>query len=150
MGSNGRKGVENYFSWERISSQNLEIYKELCPRSFSKPEQQKQRIRTQRVRIPGQRIISLPNKRKGNCSSLTLEARLHLPDEDISEDTKSTVKSLISHFASHGFEAMQKDHYLKIRGDLEHLTTALVEARKEIIPMQNYDVTSQESKTGEF
>ncbi len=150
MGSNGRKGVENNFSWDRISSQSIEVYHKLCPQTYSKPEQQKQFTRTQRIRIPGHRIISLQSKRKGNGSSLTLEARLHLPDEAISEDPKSTVKSLISHFASHGFEAMQKDHYLKIRGDLEHLTTALVEARKEIIPMQDYDVTTQESKTGEF
>ncbi|MBN1975525.1 MAG: glycosyltransferase family 4 protein [Sedimentisphaerales bacterium] len=144
MGCNGRKGVESYFSWDRICSQNIEVYQQLCPPPCPEPVLQQVQIETEKVRVPRQRIISLPNKRKRNGSSMKLEARLLLPDGNISEDTKMTVESLITHFAAHGFRAMQKDHYLKIRGDWEHLTTALAEARNEIIPMQNGEACTKE------
>ncbi len=142
MGSNGRKSVENYFSWEKISSNNLDLYKQLCPQLHIEPKQEHTGIKTERVRVPGHRIISLQHKRNLADACMKLEARLLLPDGNISEDAQMTVESLISHFASRGFKALQKDHCLKIRGDLEHLSNALVEARKEIFPLQNKEVAS--------
>jgi hypothetical protein len=76
---------------------------------------------------------------------MRLEARLLLPDGDISEDTRATVESLIAHFAAHGFNARQKDHYLKVRGDWENLSTALAEARQEILPVQNNTARTKET-----
>ncbi len=143
MGNNGRKAVESRFSWDKISSQNIEVYEQLCPRSYCLPAQQDKQAETETVPVSRPRIISVPNRRKKNGSSMRLEARLLLPDGDISEDTRMTVESLITHFAAYGFRAMQKDHYLKIRGDWEHVTTALAEARKEIMPMQNNEARTK-------
>jgi glycosyltransferase involved in cell wall biosynthesis len=144
MGSNGRKDIKSKFSWDRISSQNLEVYEQLCPRPYRIPASQENQIATETVLVPGPRIISVPAKRKRNGSSMRLEARLLLPKGEISEDTRMTVDSLITHFASYGFTAMQKDHYLKIRGDWERVTTALAEARKEIMPIQNNEARTKE------
>lgn len=142
MGSNGRRGVENYFGWDNIASNNIRIYQQLCPPSYNQKEDEEHQTKTNRIRVPKQRIIPISQKRKSHGSTMKLEARLLLPDGNISENTKSTVESLITHFASHGFRAMRKDHYLKIRGELEPLTTALEEANKEIFPLQNNEIAS--------
>ena len=137
MGSNGRKGVEKYFSWDNISSHNLKVYQELCPHAYIHPELKQHKYKTEKSRISRHRILPVPNRLNIDGSSLKLEARLLLPDSN-----KSTVESLITHFTSHGVQAMKKDHCLKIKGDLENLANALVEARKELLPMQNQDVAS--------
>ena len=144
MGQNGRKSVERSFSWDKISSQNIEVYEKLCPQPHHKPAQQEKQIETETVLPPRRRIISIPAQQKKNGSDMRLEARLLLPDGDISDDTRMTVDSLITHFATRGFSAMQEDHYLKIRGDWESVTNALAAARKEIIPLNNDDTEPKE------
>lgn len=144
MGNNGRNAVENRFSWSRISSNNIELYEKLCPQTYCKPIPKTEPVMEETFTVSSPRIIAVPIPRKSKGSSMRLEARLLLPDGDISEDTRMTVESLIHHFAAYGFNAMQKDHYLKIRGDWESVTTALAEARKEIVPLHKNEARTKE------
>ncbi|MEJ2646814.1 MAG: glycosyltransferase family 4 protein, partial [Sedimentisphaerales bacterium] len=144
MGENGRKSVESRFSWDRISSQNVEVYEQLCPQAPRKSPEKANQIKVEEILASRPRIVSVPIQHRGNGSSMRLEARLLLPDGDISEDTRMTVDSLITHFAARGFSALQEDHYLKIRGDWESVTKALAEARREIIPLHSDEPQGKE------
>ena len=144
MGENGRKSVESRFSWDRISSQNVEVYEQLCPQAPRKSPEKANQIKVEEILASRPRIVSVPIQHRGNGSSMRLEAKLLLPDGDISEDTRMTVDSLITHFAARGFSALQEDHYLKIRGDWESVTKALAEARREIIPLHSDEPQGKE------
>ncbi len=113
-------------------------------RVYYKPVVQTESIETETVSASSPRIISVPLPRKSNGTSMRLEARLLLPDGDISEDTKVTVESLYTSFRGLWIQCYAKGSLFENQGRLGNLTNALAEARKEIIPLHNNEARTKE------
>jgi glycosyltransferase involved in cell wall biosynthesis len=146
MGGNGRKVLEKRFSWSRIANQTTAVYEQLCPRLYDKPAKQTVQIITQHDPDAGLEVVEATRVRENLPAPLKLEAKLMIPEGEINEQMCITLEALKLYLNAHGFRITQYDHHLKIKGDWEDVTTALAEARDEI--MGNVEIQNLPERAG--
>ena len=131
MGNNGQKEVLNHFSWDTISAQTIQVYQLLSPGLHTELDSQKSRITNILDRDLPLEIIGVPDKGNNHKKSVKLEAKLMIPARALNADTWATFESLKTRLTDYGFNAVQKDHYLKIKGDWQDITSALARTRND-------------------
>lgn len=109
MGENGRKAVEQRFTWDQISDQLLAVYEELCP-------------------VPAEAInkINEPDKSEDLLANLTLKAN---PAE---ESTYQILASYKRRFVKLGLQPHRRNGSLIVKGDWNTLLTALRYCHQQI------------------
>ena len=130
MGNNGQKEVINHFSWDTISAQTVQVYQLLCPHLQIEPQDQKSNIENNLEQdLVLEKIAG--SDEKNHKKSVKLEAKLMIPTRALNADTWATFESLKTRLTGYGFNAVQKDHYLKIKGDWQDIASALARTRNE-------------------
>jgi glycosyltransferase involved in cell wall biosynthesis len=144
MGGNGRKLLEKRFSWSRISNRTIAVYEQLCPPLYDNSAKQTTQIISRRD--PGVRpeIVEVPKLQENLRANLKLEAKILIEERNYNQQNCSILEALKFSLNAHGFRTTQNDHYLKIRGDWEDVTTALVDARNEIMADTKIESSSEQ------
>ena len=138
MGSNGRKAVEERFTWDVIAEQTLELYEQLCPGSTVQPEWVPDTIETaseavplktidakaSRVRPHGD-ILDVENLNNDDHSTVAIEAKLWIHADELGLDSSDTLNLCKMSLAHAGFKAESYDHTLAINGDWDAAFLAL-------------------------
>ena len=146
MGGNGRKVLEKRFSWSKIANETIAVYEQLCPRLYDKPAKQTVQIISQHDPETRLEVVEATRVRENLPAPLKLEAKLMIPEGQINEQMCITLEALKLYLNAHGFRITQYDHHLKIKGDWEDVTTALAEARDDIIG--NIETQNLPERTG--
>jgi len=111
MGQNGREVLVDQFTWSKIASQTLDVYKQLSPQDMGVPEH-----------------------RQNDSSCVKLEAKLMMPHSIENQSLNVVLDTLKAHLESRGFIPLQTNHSLKIRGGMEEVLEALAEYCKKTAP----------------
>ena len=126
MGHNGRLLLEERFSWDKITEQVLDVYRQVSP----EPAPQAQAVQQSIDVSPGNEV-ELRQRRNGHAP-VKVEARIMLPESAENDAAYAVLEALNTKLARQNFTLKQKDHYLKIRGDWEEVIKALYECRERL------------------
>ncbi len=132
MGENGRKELQKRFTWEKISGQNIDVYRQLCPKVPKKTTKSVNALVFKR-QDPLTEIIESTGAKKNKNGSVQLEATLMISDNSISEENCIMLESLRLFFKSQGIRTEKRDHCLKIRGNWEQVADVLEQARNQLV-----------------
>jgi glycosyltransferase involved in cell wall biosynthesis len=124
MGSNGRKFMEERYSWDMIAEQTLGVYHEVSPEPLSQPAEV-----IKEVSVPV--VAAEPAPRHNVRKALKLEAKIVLPQTADNDESCAVLEALNANMTSH-IALEKEERYVKIKGDLEEVTTALCECREKL------------------
>jgi glycosyltransferase involved in cell wall biosynthesis len=116
MGQNGREVLVGHFTWSKIASLTLDVYRQLSPE-----------------RAP---CMNVPSHEANNGSAVELEAKLMVPYRLENGTANAVLETLKTNLESRGFIPLQKNHHLKVRGGLEEVLDALAECCKRPAPVE--------------
>ena len=125
MGQNGRETLVDRFTWSKVAAQTLDVYRQLSPEAWHELTAGN-RMAIHEAILQDSRITQEP--------SVTVEAKLMVPEFAENGAADALLESLKSTLAGRGFVSQRRDHTLKFRGDWENVTTALSECSKWITP----------------
>ncbi len=117
MGENGRKTIDNKFTWDIIADQILALYRELCPAALQLARQQGQ------VVPPDHPIPEIPMQMQVR---LQIKARQY---PDPSKDIWGPFKTASAHKA---LRLQQYDHALTLKGHWETVLQVLQKAQQTL------------------
>ena len=135
MGRNGRKAVQERFTWDTITEQMLAVYQGLCPSPVLLPHRAADEcpgrcLRNLPVRHPGPapwrrtRWRSLM-KRRAQGPHISVQARLHFRAADLEGEADDALTACKSSLARSGLNPQRQDHTLTIKGEWETVLAAL-------------------------
>jgi glycosyltransferase involved in cell wall biosynthesis len=130
MGRNGRKTVQERFTWDTITEQMLAIYQGLCPSPVVVPHQAIQGVLAESpLETPWAGILdenSLAVMEEGAYGPhLGVQVKLHLAAADLEGEVDDALTTCTSSLAQSGLNPQRQDHTLTIRGDWETVLAAL-------------------------
>jgi glycosyltransferase involved in cell wall biosynthesis len=128
MGRNGRRAVEERFTWDMIADQTLAVYEELCPRPVSRPQQVDGRITpTTRVEVSDdtsedgtfEESPAEPPSRETIGALLQVEAKPHFGTGDLAHSTDDALTASRLSLVRSGLQPRQQGRALVVKGDGE-------------------------------
>lgn len=133
MGRNGRKAVQERFTWDTITEQMLAIYEALCPSPAVVPHRAADSVQA------GIAASSLETPWAGALDENSLavieegaygphigvQVKLHLAATDLEGEVDDAWTACTSSLARSGLDPQRQDHTLTIRGDWETVLAAL-------------------------
>ncbi len=133
MGRNGRKAVQERFTWDTITEQMLAIYQGLCPSPAGVPHRAADSVRD--VRAESSLETPRAGARDGDSLAvmeeaaydphLAVQVKLHLAAADLEGEVDDALAACASSLAHSGLNPKRQDHTLTIRGDWERVLAAL-------------------------
>jgi glycosyltransferase involved in cell wall biosynthesis len=141
MGRNGRKTVEERFSWDTVADQTLALYQELCPRPGVPLSAMAWTLQTEPdwvvAESPGiatwdEDPIEIQNGEKRDRESVYVRARLRFRPSDPASGEPDALAACRSDLARSGFRPRLHDHSLTIQGDMETVLAALHRCRESL------------------
>jgi glycosyltransferase involved in cell wall biosynthesis len=125
LGRQGRKLVEERYSWDKITDATLEIYHQLCPQVIEKPITVKEI--TQASPKPRDTVLAVHSQNENVI--LELKAKVVIPPSSVQNtEAYEILDTLKTNLASYGFVLRQKEHSLIIRGECDEVIRALYES----------------------
>ncbi len=168
IGKNGRLFLENNFGWDQITSEVLEVYKQVAPELQPQPQPQPQPLPVpivessdpaaflgkqdagENAEDKSSSLVTAKLSGDGSedgYAGVELEAKIMLPASQ--NDTTSVVlETLSENQLNHSFAFKQKERYLKIKGDWGEVTRALSACRKRLMQGGNGSSLSAELSVG--
>ena len=133
MGRNGRKTVQERFTWDTITEQMLAIYRGLCPSPAVVPHPAADSVQgvltALSLETPWAGALdedSLTVLEEGAHSPhLDVQVKLHLAAADLEGEVDGALTACTSSLAHSGLNPQRQDHTLTIRGDWETVLAAL-------------------------
>jgi len=133
MGRNGRKAVQERFTWDTITEQMLAIYEALCPSPAVVPDRAADSVQDvlaeSSLETPWTGALdedSLAVMEEGAYGPhLSVQVKLHLATADLEGEVDDALTTCTSSLARSGLNPQRQDHTLTIRGDWETVLAAL-------------------------
>jgi glycosyltransferase involved in cell wall biosynthesis len=133
MGRNGRKAVQERFTWDTITEQMLAIYQELCPSPVVVPHRAADSVQgvlaESSLETPWTGPLdenSLAVMEEGAYGPhLSVQVKLHLAATDLEGEVDDALTACTSSLAHSGLNPQRQDHTLTIRGNWETVLAAL-------------------------
>jgi hypothetical protein len=133
MGRNGRKSVQERFTWDTITEQMLAIYQGLCPRPVVVPHRTADSVQgllaESSLETPWTGALdenSLAVMEEGAYGPhLSVQVKLHLAAADLEGEVDDALTTCTSSLVHSGLNPQRQDHTLTIRGDWETVLAAL-------------------------
>ncbi|OHB64682.1 MAG: hypothetical protein A2Y76_13105 [Planctomycetes bacterium RBG_13_60_9] len=134
MGRNGRKAVQERFTWDTITEQMLAVYQGLCPSSVMLPHRAADSVEV--VIAPSSHEISWTGALEENSLAviddegaydprILVQAKLHFGAVDLEGEVDDALAACKSFLARSGLHPQRQDHTLTIKGDWETVLAAL-------------------------
>jgi hypothetical protein len=139
MGRNGRRAVEEGFTWDMVADRTLEVYEELCPKPASRSQRVGGRIaRTTRVAVPYAASLSgafegdssEPSSRDMVDALLHVKARFRFGIKDLAPGTDDALTVFRMSLVRSGLQPRRQGRALVVEGDGEAVLTALRHCRQ--------------------
>jgi len=134
MGNNGRKAVEERFTWDTIAEQTLELYEEVCLSPAVQPERIPDTVQTNMQKPPSDvsspeksyaEIVEIRDQDKDRDASIAIQAKLYVNAANLDLEASDTLALCRSSLAHAGFAPQSYDHTLAIKGDWDTVLVAL-------------------------
>ncbi len=133
MGRNGRKAVQERFTWDTITEQMLAIYQGLCPSPAGVPDRAADSVQAvlteSSLETPWAGALdetSLAVMEEGAYGPhIGVQVKLHLAPVDLEGEVDDALAACTSSLAHSGLNPQRQDHTLTIRGDWETVLAAL-------------------------
>ena len=138
MGQNGRKAVEERFTWDTVADQTLALYQELCPSPAVTPSPMAWTLQTvpdgpsgeaPRITIWDEDLVETGGGEKRDGESIYVQARLRFKATDPASGEPDALAACRSDLAHSGLHPRCHDHSLTIKGDMETVLAALHRCR---------------------
>jgi uncharacterized protein YqgV (UPF0045/DUF77 family) len=144
MGRNGRKAVEECFTWDKIVKQTLAVYKEACPFLAQPAQEIRELWPVSRVSGDGRRAT-----RDGLAAPLDVLAELRLEVGHDGNGTRSPLTTYKDRLVEIGIHPEQENGSMILRGKLETLFAAIEHCHQQMhqagLPRVEYSVKLQTS-----
>jgi glycosyltransferase involved in cell wall biosynthesis len=134
MGRNGRKAVEERFTWDTVTEQMLAIYQGLCPSPVILPHRAADSVRamlaesscaTSRAGALDESLLASIDEEGTHGPRISVQAKLHFGAADHEGEVDDALTACNSSLARSGFNPQRQDHTLTIKGDWETVSAAL-------------------------
>ena len=133
MGRNGRKTVQERFTWDTITEQMLAVYQGLCPSPVVVPQRAADSVQgvlaESSLETPWAGALdqnSLAVMEEGAYRRhLGVQVQLHLAATDLEGEVDDALTTCTSSLTRSGLNPQRQDHTLTIRGDWETVLAAL-------------------------
>ena len=133
MGRNGRKTVQERFTWDTITEQMLAVYQGLCPSPVVAPHRAADRVQgvaaDSSLETPWTGALdenALAVMEKGAYGPhLSVQVKLHLAATDLEGEVDDALTACTLSLARSGLNPQRQDHTLTMRGDWETVLAAL-------------------------
>ncbi len=126
MGRNGRKAVQERFTWDTITGQMLAIYQGLCPSSVLPAQRAADNVQAVLAESSlEENSLALINV-EGACGPhICVQAKLHFAAADLEGEVDDALSACTSSLARSGLDPQRQNHTLTIKGDWEAVLVAL-------------------------
>ncbi|MCL5282606.1 MAG: glycosyltransferase family 4 protein [Planctomycetes bacterium] len=134
MGRNGRKTVQEQFTWDTITEQMLAVYQGLCPSPVVLPHRAADRVQrilaesSQETSWAGawdDNLLAVVGKQGTYGPPIDVQAKLHFTAADLEGEADDALTACQSSLARSGLNPQRQDHTLAIKGDWETVLAAL-------------------------
>jgi len=134
MGSNGRKAVEERFTWDTIAEQTLVLYDEVCLSPAVQPEILPDTVQTNMQKPPSDvssteksyaDIVEIRDQDKDRDASIAIQAKLCIEASNLDLAASDALDVFRSSLARAGLDPQSHDHTLAIKGDWNTVLAAL-------------------------
>jgi len=134
MGRNGRKAVQERFTWDTITEQMLAIYQGLCPSSVMPAYRAADNILTVLAESSHETSwggaldedsLAVIDEEGAYGSHICVQAKLHFAAADLEGEVDDALTACTSSLARSGLNPQCQDHTLIIKGDWETVLAAL-------------------------
>jgi hypothetical protein len=134
MGRNGRKTVQERFTWDTITEQMLAVYQGLCPSPVVLPHRATDRVQrilaessheTSWAGALDENLLAVVGKQGTYGPPIDVQAKLHFRTADLEGEADDALTACKSSLARSGLNPQCQDHTLAIKGDWETVLAAL-------------------------
>jgi uncharacterized protein YqgV (UPF0045/DUF77 family) len=134
MGRNGRKTVQERFTWDTITEQMLAIYQGFCPDSVELSHRPVDSVQAALAEPPCEtpwtgaledNSLAVIDEKGMNGPHIHVQARLQFCEADADGQVDDALTACQSSLARSGLDPQRQDHTLTIRGDWETVLAAL-------------------------
>ena len=141
MGRNGRRAVQEQFTWDTITEQMLTIYLGLCPSPAMLPHRAAESVPAVLAESPrettwsgviGEDSPAVIDEVRSHGPHISVQARLHFRAADLDGEADDALTACKSSLARSGLNPQRQDHTLTIKGDWETVLAALNRCRRHM------------------
>jgi hypothetical protein len=141
MGQNGRKAVEERFTWDTVADQTLALYQELCPSPAVPPSPMAWTLQTvpdrpsgksPRAGVPDEHLAETVGEEERGGAPVYVQAKLLFTATDVASGEPDALALCRSHLARSVLNLHRHGHSLSIKGDMETVLTALNRCHKRM------------------
>jgi len=134
MGRNGRKTVQERFTWDTITEQMLAVYQGLCPSPVMLPRLAADGVQmmlaessheTSWADALDENALAVIGKEGTHGPCISVQARLHFRAADLEGEADDALTACKSSLARSGLNPQCQDHTLAIKGDWQTVLAAL-------------------------
>jgi len=142
MGQNGRKTVEERFTWDTVAEQTLALYQELCPISVRSQDVQASTVEVTSTEpssdIPWAEVqdedrIEPANEEERDNFPVSVQAKLQFRVADLARGQLDPLIACGVSLARSGLTPLRSDHSLTVKGDMEIVLAALDRCRQRMV-----------------
>jgi glycosyltransferase involved in cell wall biosynthesis len=134
MGRNGRRAVQERFTWDTITEQMLAIYQGLCPSSVMPARRVAENVRAALGEAPletsgagalEENSLALINEEGVGDPHICVQAKLHFAAADLEGEVDDALTACTSSLARSGLDPQRQNHTLTLKGDWGTVLAAL-------------------------
>jgi hypothetical protein len=134
MGQNGRKAVQERFTWDTITEQMLVVYEGLCPSPVVLPHQAADRVpvvlaesshETSWAGTLDENLLAVIGKQGTYGLPIDVQAKLHFRAADLEGEADDALTACQSSLARSGLNPQRQDHTLIVKGEWATVLAAL-------------------------